>query len=201
MSADREVSGPPALLPLTPRPAHLLAPSLPKKLLYLIGYRGTGKTTVAHMLARQLGWGWRDADAVLEARHGRTIRSIFAEEGEEGFRAKESVILEELSELRQHVIATGGGVILSEANFRRLRESGTVFWLTADAPTLWQRLQRDDRTPDQRPLLTVGGLAEIEEVLARRRPLYAAAADATVETAGRTPDEVAAAILTLLSPS
>jgi shikimate kinase len=156
---------------------------------------------VARILAARLGWAWLDADAVLEARHGRTIRSIFDEEGEPGFRAKERAIFEELSALNRHVIATGGGVILDEANRQRLRESGTVIWLTADASTLWRRLQGDARTTDQRPPLTVGGLAEIEELLDRRQSLYAASADLTIDTTGRSAEEVAAIILSHWVPS
>src|SRR5437667_12110745 len=82
------------------------------KNLFLIGYRGTGKTTVARILAEKIGWGWIDADAALEERYGRSIRRIFEEDGEAGFREKEMAILEELCRAHNHVIATGGGVVL-----------------------------------------------------------------------------------------
>jgi shikimate kinase len=150
---------------------------------------------VARLLAERLGWDWLDADTVLEARSGRSIRQIFAEEGEAGFRAREEVILAELCELRRHVIATGGGVVLRETNRERLRQAGRVVWLTGDPATLWQRLHADPCTPERRPALTVGGQAEIEEVLGRREPLYQACADCTVSTAGHTPEEVADFIL------
>src|SRR6516225_8209056 len=88
------------------------------KNIFLIGYRGTGKTTVAQILAERLGWSWTDADAVLEARHARNIRAIFAEEGESGFREKESAILDEIVRLDRQVIATGGGIILKPENRR-----------------------------------------------------------------------------------
>src|SRR5215471_17730294 len=78
-------------------------------LIFLVGYRGSGKTTVARLLADKLGWDWIDADEALQQRHGRSIRTIFAEEGEAGFRDKETTLLGELCRLRQHVIATGGG--------------------------------------------------------------------------------------------
>ncbi len=166
--------------------------------IFLIGSRGTGKTTVARLLAERLGWTWTDADHVLEQKAGKTIRAVFAEEGEAGFRAREEAVLAELCGLRNHVIATGGGVVLREANRRRLRQAGQVVWLTADPATLWQRMQADTATADRRPNLTVGGLAEVEELLRQRRPWYAACADWTVDTAGRSPEEVAAAIVTHL---
>src|SRR5262245_24962561 len=153
-------------------------------LIYLIGYRGSGKSTVARLLADRLGWTWADADAVLEARHGKTIRVIFAEEGEEGFRVKETATLQELSRGREQVIATGGGVILSSENRATLKETGWTVWLTASARTLWERLQVDATTAERRPALTQGGLAEIEELLQARHPLYQACADLQVSSEG-----------------
>jgi shikimate kinase len=183
----------------SPRPAPRGSSSPCPPVIFLIGYRGSGKSTVARLLAEKLSWDWLDADEALQQRHGRSIRALFAEGGEAAFRDKETALLGELCRLRQHVIATGGGVILREENRRQLRASGKVIWLTADAPTLWQRLQRDARTTEQRPALTVGGLAEIEELLRQRAPWYAACADWQVDTAGRSPDEVAAAIWTRLT--
>ncbi|HEV3263561.1 MAG TPA: shikimate kinase [Gemmataceae bacterium] len=168
---------------------------LPPSSLFLIGYRGTGKTTVAGLLAERLGWQWADADQVLEARGGRNIRRIFAEEGEAAFRLMEAAVLEELCRLRRHVIATGGGVVLREANREQLRAAGRVVWLTADAATLWQRLRQDTTTTQRRPDLTVGGLAEIEQLLAAREPLYHACADLRVDTTCLTAVEAARAIL------
>jgi shikimate kinase len=171
--------------------------ALDRPLLFLIGYRGTGKTTVARLLAGRLGWQHLDADDVLEHRAGRSIRAIFAEDGEAGFRRLETAVLEELCRLRQHVIATGGGVVLDPENRQRMRQAGRVVWLTADAATLWRRLQADASTAQRRPALSVGGLAEIEQLLRVREPLYRACADLTVDTTGRTPEEVTDMILTL----
>jgi shikimate kinase len=159
-------------------------------LIFLIGYRGAGKTTVARLLAEKLGWNWLDADEVLEARFGRTIRAIFAEEGAEAFRAKESVVLAELCSLTNHVIATGGGVVMRPENCELMRQAGFVIWLTADARTLWDRFQADATTAERRPDLTCGGFEEVEQLLAIRQPLYAACAHQTIDTVGREPAEV-----------
>ncbi len=162
--------------------------------LFLIGYRGTGKTTVARLAAVRLGWDWCDADEVIEEQAGKTIRAIFAEEGEAGFRDREAAVLAELCRRDRHVIATGGGVVLRPENRARLREAGRVVWLTADAETLWQRMLADPETAERRPPLTVGGLAEVEELLRRREPWYRACADEVVDTVGRGPEEVAALV-------
>ncbi len=163
--------------------------------IFLIGYRCTGKTTVARLLAEKLGWEWVDADEVLETRYGVTIRQIFAAEGEVGFRDKEEKVFAELCQLRRHVIATGGGIILRETNRERMRSTGKVVWLWANAETIWQRLQVDPSTAERRPPLTVGGLAEIEETLRIRDPMYRGCADFMVPTSDHTPEDVVEVIM------
>jgi shikimate kinase len=163
--------------------------------LFLIGYRGSGKTTLARLLGERLGWTWLDADTLLEARFGRSILRIFQEEGEAGFRIKEAEVLEEFCRGCRQVLATGGGVVLRPENRARLRAAGHVVWLTADAATLWERLQRDASTPERRPDLSIGGLAEVEQLLRAREHLYRTCADQVVSTAGRSPQEVVDAIL------
>jgi shikimate kinase len=167
--------------------------------IFLIGYRGTGKTTVARLLAARLGWKWADADELLEERFGQTIRAIFAAEGEAGFRAKEAAVLDDLCKLSRHVIATGGGIVLRPSNRTKLKTAGLVVWLSADAQTIWNRLQKDATTAERRPALTVGGLAEVVELLEARRPYYLDCADVTVDTAGRTAAGVVDVILEQLS--
>jgi shikimate kinase len=171
------------------------------ELIFLIGYRGTGKTTVAPILAERLRWKWVDADAVLEERQGRSIASIFEVEGEAGFRAKEELLMEELCRLRQHVVAAGGGVILRATNRERLRSAGLVVWLKADAEIIRSRIEQDATTQARRPVLTVGGLAEVKELLRVREPLYRACADCIVETTNRSPEEVADQIWSLVVAS
>jgi shikimate kinase len=159
--------------------------------IFLIGYRCTGKTTVARLLAEKLSWDWVDADEVLETRYGTSIRQIFAEEGEIGFRDKEEQIFAELCRLQRCVVATGGGVILRDVNRQRMRSAGKVVWLTADVQTICERLQADAATAEKRPPLTVGGLEEIEELLKIRGPLYRACADFAISTAGQSTGEIA----------
>src|SRR3954451_19032791 len=96
--------------------------------IFLIGPRGSGKSTVAALAAGRLGMGWIDADTLLESRAGQSIRALFASEGEAVFRQREADLLAELCQLRNHVIATGGGVVLREDNRRLLRQAGLVVW-------------------------------------------------------------------------
>jgi shikimate kinase len=176
---------------------HLVTLS-PCHLVILIGPRGSGKTTVAALLAEGLGWTWVDADCVLEQRAGRSIRDIFAAEGEAGFRLRERAILSELCDRERIVIATGGGAVLHPENRERLRGAGTVVWLTADPQTLHQRTSADAQSAQRRPALGQGGIEEVVAVLAAREPLYRECAHFIVDTAGRSPAEVAAEVLDLL---
>lgn len=95
-------------------------------LIFLIGYRGTGKSATARALAESLGWSWCDADQLLQDRFAKTIRQIFDEEGEAGFRDKETAILDELAARRRCVIATGGGVVLRPENRAKLKTGVTI---------------------------------------------------------------------------
>lgn len=168
-------------------------------LLFLIGYRGSGKTTVGRILANRLRWAFVDADGVLEERHRRAIREIFATEGEAGFREMESAILAELCTRTNAVIATGGGVVLREANRQFLKLHGIVAWLTADPATLLARIKADPATAERRPPLAGGGLAEIEHLLAVREPLYQVCADVVVPVGALSPEQAADAILAACS--
>jgi len=114
--------------------------------IFLIGYRGTGKSTVARLLADRLGIEAIDADAELERRAGKTIRTMFAEDGERAFRDLESTLLAEFGDRDDVVIATGGGVILRPEN-RAILKTGRVVWLTAPAEVLWRRMCGDESTP------------------------------------------------------
>ena len=163
--------------------------------LFLIGYRGTGKTTVGRILANRLGWGFIDADDRVEAAAGRTIAEIFATEGEPGFRDRESAALAELTTVTRHVVATGGGVIHRPTN-RAILRSGFVVWLVATPEAAFDRLRSDATTAARRPNLTPkGGLDEVRALIAAREPLYRECADCVIDTEGQSPDAVASAIL------
>ena len=99
--------------------------------LVLIGYRGTGKTTVAQQLARRLGWDWVDSDVEVELRAGTSIATIFAERGEPVFRDLETAVLKELVERERVVIAAGGGAVVRPENRLLLKKADLVVWLTA----------------------------------------------------------------------
>lgn len=162
---------------------------------FLVGPRGSGKSTVGRLLAERLSWSFVDADELLEARDGRSAAAIFAADGEAGFRDRESALLAELAQRPGHVIATGGGVVLRPENRRTLRDAGFCVWLTADPATLWARIQADPATAARRPALTpLPGRAEVERLLAEREPLYREVAHAVVD-AGQSPEAVVSAIL------
>ncbi len=172
-------------------------PSAPSGGLALVGSRGTGKSTVGQILADRLGLRFTDSDREIEAAEGQPIRAIFVARGEPGFRAIEARVIAGLADRpASGVVATGGGSVLDEGNRRAIRRFGFVAWLAADPDTLADRLARSDNgVADRPPLTSAGTLAEIADVLAARAPLYREVADAVIETAGRTVDQVADLVL------
>ena len=160
----------------------------------LVGFMGTGKTEVARALAGRLRWPWVDTDQWIEQAADKTIARIFAEDGEPVFRERETRALQELvRESESRVIATGGGIVLAEANWPLLRALGDVAGLTAEAEEILRRVEK----ADTRPLLA--GSSEdvqtrVRDLLERRRSAYARA-DAMFATDGLTSAEVAENIL------
>jgi shikimate kinase len=145
----------------------------PVMVITLIGYRGSGKSTVAAPLAEQLGWDWIDADAELEQRAGRSIREIFETDGEPAFRELERLVLTDLLSGHRLVVAAGGGAVLNADTRRQMQSAGPVVWLQARVETLAQRIAADTTTAQRRPNLTSGGgRDEIEKVLAMREQFY-----------------------------
>ncbi|MCS7161318.1 MAG: shikimate kinase, partial [Gemmatales bacterium] len=137
--------------------------------IFLLGLRGTGKSTIAPLLAERLAWNWCDMDAELERRAGQSVREMFARLGESGFRQRESDLLREICSLEQVVVATGGGIVLKEENRRMLRQTGTCIWLRASLPVLVARLHNDPRSATLRPALTDLPLAEEMALLLTER--------------------------------
>lgn len=165
----------------------------------LIGYRGCGKSSVAPELAARLGWDHRDADVEIERRSGRTIRQIFTEQGEPGFRQVEREVVSDLLRTRRIVLAVGGGAVLNAETRRQLKSSGPVIWLQASVQTILQRIQSDSSSTERRPALTDGDpAAEVVSLLAVREPLYREIATFAVSTDDRSVAELADEILTRL---
>jgi len=161
--------------------------------LTLIGYRGTGKSTVAALLADRLGCGMCDADLLLEERVGCSIGALIGARGEAAFRDLEEAVLADAVEACAGVLSTGGGVVLRPANRLALRRHGRpVVWLDARADVVRGRLAADSGTALRRPGLTgPDPLAEVDAALTVRLPLYAACADLRVDTSAATPQAVA----------
>lgn len=161
----------------------------------LIGYRGTGKSTIAALVAQKLGWPVASTDAHIVTRAQRTIPEIVDTYGWEYFRDLESEVCETLANRDDVVIDTGGGAILRETNVKRLKAHGVVFWLTAPVEVIIQRIGTDT----QRPSLTGRKTftEEVAEVLQERMPLYAAAADHVLETDQHSPEHLADRIISL----
>ncbi len=139
------------------------------KNLVLTGFMGTGKTTVGKILAKKLGYRFLDSDAEIEKREQKSINELFALCGEDGFREIESRVIEELSQKRNSVIATGGGVVLRKENIENLRKNGIVILLRVDMDTIAQRLA--DKS--NRPLATGKSAQELCEKLKAREEFYA----------------------------
>lgn len=168
--------------------------STPPKSLVLIGFMGSGKSTVGRALQARLGYPLVDMDQRIEESAGKAINRIFAEDGEECFRDMETRLLRELNqaEAPRRIISTGGGVIGREENRKLLREIGYVVWLKAPATTILDRTSKNNK----RPLLDAENPMErIRELMAKREPLYQETAHLQIDTADLDSDEVAAGIL------
>ena len=164
--------------------------------LVLIGYRATGKTTLAQLLAERLGWDWIDADVEIERRAGKSIARIFAEDGEPAFRDLEAEVILHLCQRQRLVLAAGGGAPLRLESRRAMRTFGKVVWLRAQPETIHARMSGDVTTAARRPDLTSkGGLEEVVHLLTQREPVYRESAHLEVDTEGKTPGEIAAEIL------
>lgn len=163
--------------------------------LFLVGMMGAGKTTIGRGLARLLNHEFVDLDHELEARCGVRVSIIFEIEGEEGFRRRESALLDECSRRTGIVMATGGGAILSAENRRFLQERGVVIYLRANAEELYRRVARDHN----RPLLqTPDPRQRIRHLLEQREPLYEQIADVTIETGAMPVFQVVRSLIPLL---
>jgi shikimate kinase len=161
--------------------------------LVLVGLMGAGKTTVGRRCAESLDRPFVDTDELVVAAAGLPFDDLWAAEGESGFRARERLaVADATASPTPLVISCGGGAVLDPANRRALRATGVVVWLTASSAELATRLVHDD----SRPLLAGGDkTATLERLSSVREPAYEAAAHVQVDTTGRTPGDVASAVL------
>jgi len=162
---------------------------------FLIGFMGAGKTTVARLVSEALGRPCIDLDDVVAQRAGRSVREIFEEQGEASFREIESAQLEALSDAPPSVVACGGGIVVRDANRSALKRMGFVVYLKVSAGETLARVGGDGT----RPLLAgPGGAIAATRLLDARESLYAATADITVDTVGRSPQNVAEIVVTAI---
>lgn len=161
--------------------------------IFLIGYRATGKSTLAARLAERWKIKWIDLDAMIEEFACASITDIFARHGESYFRDLEARVVKDVSMSSEPmVVATGGGAPLLESSRRVMKEHGVVVWLTASVDTIARRMLGDETTGSRRPALTdsESPIEEIERVLSVRELIYREVADLVVDTDKKTVDEI-----------
>jgi shikimate kinase len=151
----------------------------------LMGFMGTGKSEVGRRLAQRLGRAFVDTDQLVEERAGKRVASIFAEDGEPIFRRLEREAVADAAKRGGAVIAVGGGAVMDPENVRCLQEAGVLVYLTARPEVVLRRIG----DVSSRPLLANDPTATVGQLLAERGPVYAAAADVTVDTSERTAEE------------
>jgi len=160
--------------------------------IFLVGPMGAGKSTVGRQLAKSLGRDFYDSDKEIEKRTGVSISWIFEMEGEAGFRSREQKVLDDLTGLKDIVLATGGGAILAEENRRYLRSRGQVIYLSASVEQLFRRTLKDKN----RPLLqTDDPKRQITELLELRDPLYREVADIELRTGEQSISHVVSGLI------
>ncbi|MGR3293531.1 MAG: shikimate kinase [Candidatus Scalindua sp.] len=166
----------------------------------LIGFRGTGKSTVGRLLAKRLERDFIDSDKYIESSTGKTIKSIFEDDGEEGFRKIEANTIAELSKTDNTVISAGGGVVLKEDNVRSLKDNGFLVLLEATPEIIHNRIAQDKKATQQRPSLTdKKPLDEIKHLIAKREHAYKNAADYTINTSYVSCEDIVNEIITIVN--
>ncbi len=157
----------------------------------LIGFMGSGKSSVGRSLAQKTKWPRYDTDEMIEAAAGLSIAEIFSERGEEYFRGMETDVLKRLA-TQSAIVVTGGGVVLRNENLLMLRRLGTIVYLKSDEEIMFERVSQSEN----RPLLrTENPRASFHELLRIRTPIYDSVADIVVDTSALSPTEIADQIL------
>lgn len=163
-----------------------------RKNIILIGFMGSGKSSVGRIVAKRMGFQFLDTDALIVERAGMPIPDIFASAGEESFRDQETAAIESLAQFSRCVIATGGGAVLREKNRALLREVGFVVCLTASEETIFSRVARNTK----RPLLQTENPREtVTKMLSERRAVYEETAEFVVDTTHFTHKQSADAVI------
>ena len=166
----------------------------------LIGYRGSGKTTIGKRLADRLWQPFVDVDDLIVKRAGKSIKQIFEEDGEPAFRDLETQAVQEISKLSEHVIGLGGGTLGREENRKAIRDAGhKVIYLKCEPAELLRRIQSDPQTAETRPNLTSlgGGIEEVQAMLAQREPLYRQVMHAELDVTHLKPEDAVVYIVRL----
>ena len=165
----------------------------------LIGYRCSGKTTVARILSRDMAWDFIDMDSLIEKGTMRSIRSYVLQNGWEHFRTLEKGVAVGLADRDKLVIATGGGAVMDSDNVRNLKRHGWIVWLKTSVSIIKDRMKCENTSDESRPALSgADPLEEIERILNERKGFYERASDYVVDTDERGPHEVARAIMRAL---
>ncbi len=155
--------------------------------IFLVGFMGAGKSTVAFALHRRLALPLVEMDERLVQEQGMSINEIFERFGEERFRGLESRLIVELGEGEPSVISCGGGVVVRPENIENMKRSGRVVYLSATPETVYERVKNSMDRPVLNGHMNVEYIAEL---MGRRSALYEAAADVTVKTDGRSPEAI-----------
>jgi shikimate kinase len=156
----------------------------------LIGYRGSGKSTVGRSLASRMKRRFVDTDDLIESKEGQ-ISDIVKSHGWNYFRAMERRMIEEISKEDNLIIALGGGAVLNSDNIANVERNGLIIWLKADREVLRKRMNQDPRTLASRPTLTgKGTIEELEEIMDFRNPFYEKAATIQLDTSALNVEEV-----------
>lgn len=163
--------------------------------IFLIGFMGAGKSTVASYLHRKFGMPLIEMDETLVKREGMTIPEIFAEKGEPYFREAETQLLREIQESTNVIVSCGGGVAMRKENVEIMKQAGRVVLLSAAPESILKRVQHDENRPLLKGRKTVDG---IQELMDARRPFYEAAADLVVRTDTQSLESIVREILTNL---
>ncbi len=157
-------------------------------MIFLVGYRAVGKTTIGRALAKKFAWDFVDLDEWICDNASMSVADIVATEGWQGFRRREQVLLRKSFTLQDTVVATGGGAVLHQEEWQAEKKHGLTVWLQADTAVICERLRQ--APPGLRPSLTCAGLLkEVESVLLQRQPLYEAVAELRVRTDKNSVDE------------